>query len=59
MSVKGRYRVTYSAPAGDWAARIKLSEVIEAEDLEDALAQVKDWARRQKWIPIAIEELEE
>ena len=54
-----KYRVTYSVHAGAWSSRIKLSEIIEAEDLEAALYHARDWAGRQSWIPISVEELAE
>jgi len=57
MSVETRYRVTYSAYVGSWGGRVKLSEIILAEDLERAYAIAKDWAERQKWILLSVEEL--
>jgi len=59
MNELTRYRVTYEAPGGSAKGTVRLSEIYECADLEDALNMAKDWANRLGWRLKAVEELAE
>ena len=53
-----RFRVTYHGRMGYQTGVVDLSEVIVADDIEDAFDEAKQWASRRDWILISVEELE-
>jgi len=59
VTALAKYRVTYVTTTKPGSGQVKLSEILEAEDLESALDLAKDWAEREGWILKAVEELEE
>jgi len=54
-----KYRVTFIASGGTLKGIVTLSESVEAEDLEIAFHNAKDWAERQGWFLKAVEEVRE
>jgi len=59
MSLMRKYRVTFIASGGTLKGIVTLSEIVEAEDLETAFHNAKDWAEREGWMLKAVEEVRE
>ena len=58
MNALTRYRLKYVLTLEKDGPQVYLSEILKAEDLDDAMELAQSWAQKRGWTLKAVEELE-